>query len=290
MGLRSQIEAGLGDERGRFDLDPMPLPGLRLTGWPIGAAVRENARDLGYAAGDILVGRRPRRHHGPHLPGPRRRLPATTVRLTPMTTTLLQLRGRRGSDFLDTRITQGDSIMTDTSSHRHAARAAATGTAMPALAVTDQDLLKDDQSTGRRADLRHGLQGAALQPARQDQQGQRQAAGAGLDALLRRREAARPGEPADRLRRHDLRHRLLLAPLRGRARTGKEKWQYDARLPEGILPCCDVVNRGAAIYGDKIYFTTLDAQLVALTTRPARSSGARRWTSTRTATPTPPHR
>ena len=46
--------------------------------------------------------------------------------------------------------------------------------------------------------------------------------------------------------------------------TGKELWQYDARLPEGILPCCDVINRGAAIYGDKIYFGTLDARLVAL--------------------------
>ncbi|AVO38235.1 PQQ-dependent methanol/ethanol family dehydrogenase [Pukyongiella litopenaei] len=47
-------------------------------------------------------------------------------------------------------------------------------------------------------------------------------------------------------------------------KTGKEIWQYDARLPEGILPCCDVVNRGAAIYGDKIYFGTLDARMVAL--------------------------
>ncbi|RDD65950.1 PQQ-dependent dehydrogenase, methanol/ethanol family [Thalassococcus profundi] len=46
--------------------------------------------------------------------------------------------------------------------------------------------------------------------------------------------------------------------------TGEELWQYDARLPEGILPCCDVVNRGAAIYGDKIYFGTLDARIVAL--------------------------
>ncbi|MEP2639483.1 PQQ-dependent methanol/ethanol family dehydrogenase [Roseobacter sp.] len=46
--------------------------------------------------------------------------------------------------------------------------------------------------------------------------------------------------------------------------TGKELWQYDARLPEGILPCCDVVNRGAAIYGDNIYFGTLDARIVAL--------------------------
>jgi alcohol dehydrogenase (cytochrome c) len=48
------------------------------------------------------------------------------------------------------------------------------------------------------------------------------------------------------------------------ARTGEELWQYDARLPEGILPCCDVVNRGAAIYGDNIYFGTLDARIVAL--------------------------
>ncbi|AHD11624.1 PQQ-dependent methanol/ethanol family dehydrogenase [Phaeobacter gallaeciensis] len=47
-------------------------------------------------------------------------------------------------------------------------------------------------------------------------------------------------------------------------KTGEELWQYDARLPEGILPCCDVVNRGAAIYGDNVYFGTLDARIVAL--------------------------
>jgi alcohol dehydrogenase (cytochrome c) len=47
-------------------------------------------------------------------------------------------------------------------------------------------------------------------------------------------------------------------------KTGEEVWQYDARLPEGILPCCDVINRGAAIFGDNIYFGTLDARIVAL--------------------------
>ncbi|WP_121629759.1 PQQ-dependent methanol/ethanol family dehydrogenase [Tropicibacter alexandrii] len=47
-------------------------------------------------------------------------------------------------------------------------------------------------------------------------------------------------------------------------KTGDEVWQYDARLPEGILPCCDVINRGAAIHGDKVIFGTLDARLVAL--------------------------
>jgi alcohol dehydrogenase (cytochrome c) len=47
-------------------------------------------------------------------------------------------------------------------------------------------------------------------------------------------------------------------------KSGDELWQYDARLPEGILPCCDVINRGAAIYGDNVIFGTLDARLVAL--------------------------
>ncbi|MDI4665528.1 MULTISPECIES: PQQ-dependent methanol/ethanol family dehydrogenase [Xanthobacter] len=48
------------------------------------------------------------------------------------------------------------------------------------------------------------------------------------------------------------------------SRTGEKLWEYEARLPEGILPCCDVVNRGAAILGDKVFFGTLDARLVAL--------------------------
>jgi ABC-type amino acid transport substrate-binding protein len=54
MGLRSQIEAGLGGERGRIDIWPLPLPGLAVTSWPIGLAVRENARDLGWAANEIV--------------------------------------------------------------------------------------------------------------------------------------------------------------------------------------------------------------------------------------------
>jgi len=48
------------------------------------------------------------------------------------------------------------------------------------------------------------------------------------------------------------------------ARTGKRLWSYEHRLPEDIRPCCDVVNRGPAIYGDKVFFGTLDASIVAL--------------------------
>ena len=36
------------------------------------------------------------------------------------------------------------------------------------------------------------------------------------------------------------------------ARTGERKWQYEARLPEGIITCCDVINRGAALYGQAV--------------------------------------
>lgn len=34
--------------------------------------------------------------------------------------------------------------------------------------------------------------------------------------------------------------------------TGDELWQYDARLPDAILPCCDVINRGVAIYDNLV--------------------------------------
>ncbi len=48
------------------------------------------------------------------------------------------------------------------------------------------------------------------------------------------------------------------------AATGKKLWKYEHRLPDGIMPCCDVVNRGAALYDNLVIFATLDAQLVAL--------------------------
>ena len=48
------------------------------------------------------------------------------------------------------------------------------------------------------------------------------------------------------------------------AKTGQKLWKYEHRLPDGIMPCCDVVNRGAALYDNLVIFSTLDAQLVAL--------------------------
>lgn len=47
-------------------------------------------------------------------------------------------------------------------------------------------------------------------------------------------------------------------------KTGSKIWKYEHRLSEGIMPCCDVVNRGAALYDNLVIFSTLDAQLIAL--------------------------
>eukprot|EP00456_Euglypha_rotunda_P047947 TRINITY_DN3838_c0_g1_i4.p2 TRINITY_DN3838_c0_g1~~TRINITY_DN3838_c0_g1_i4.p2 ORF type:complete len:231 (-),score=74.06 TRINITY_DN3838_c0_g1_i4:12-704(-) len=48
------------------------------------------------------------------------------------------------------------------------------------------------------------------------------------------------------------------------ARTGRKVWEYQHRLPDDIRPCCDVVNRGPAIYQDKVFFGTLDGSVVGL--------------------------
>ncbi|MEF8795841.1 MAG: PQQ-dependent dehydrogenase, methanol/ethanol family [Salinivenus sp.] len=50
------------------------------------------------------------------------------------------------------------------------------------------------------------------------------------------------------------------------ARTGEELWTWDPEVPRlhGLKACCDVVNRGVALYQGKVYVGTLDGRLVAL--------------------------
>src|SRR4051794_11458141 len=87
----------------------------------------------------------------------------------------------------------------------------------------------------QRPDLRHGLQGPALQLARQDQQGHGEVPGPRLRLLLWWREATRAGEPAAPRRRHHLRHRLLLAPVRRRQPDRHEEVAV-RRPPAGGYP------------------------------------------------------
>lgn len=50
------------------------------------------------------------------------------------------------------------------------------------------------------------------------------------------------------------------------ARTGQELWRYDPEVPRswGRKGCCDVVNRGVAVWGDRVISGTFDGRLVAL--------------------------
>lgn len=59
------------------------------------------------------------------------------------------------------------------------------------------------------------------------------------------------------------------------ARTGKQLWKYDPDVPRSVgkKACCDVVNRGVAVYDGKVFFGSLDGRLIALDA----ASGQRIW-------------
>jgi alcohol dehydrogenase (cytochrome c)/quinohemoprotein ethanol dehydrogenase len=61
------------------------------------------------------------------------------------------------------------------------------------------------------------------------------------------------------------------------AATGEPLWQYDPEVPgeTGPKACCDVVNRGLAAWGDKLFLGTLDGRLVALD----RNTGKEAWST-----------
>ncbi|HMD35136.1 MAG TPA: PQQ-dependent dehydrogenase, methanol/ethanol family [Vicinamibacterales bacterium] len=47
-------------------------------------------------------------------------------------------------------------------------------------------------------------------------------------------------------------------------RTAKQLWHYQRTLPDGLKVCCGLVNRGFAVYRDRLFLVTLDAHFVAL--------------------------
>ena len=51
--------------------------------------------------------------------------------------------------------------------------------------------------------------------------------------------------------------------------TGKQLWEYDHDIPKIALRtvCCDMVNRGVALYGNDAYLATIDNHVVALDAR-----------------------
>lgn len=61
------------------------------------------------------------------------------------------------------------------------------------------------------------------------------------------------------------------------AATGRQLWFYDPKVSgaDGAKACCDVVNRGVAVYKGKVYVAALDGRLIALDAR----DGSVVWTS-----------
>jgi alcohol dehydrogenase (cytochrome c) len=57
------------------------------------------------------------------------------------------------------------------------------------------------------------------------------------------------------------------------ARTGRQLWRYRRELPSGLIACCGLVNRGYGVLGDRLFKTTLDAHVVAISMK----SGAMIW-------------
>jgi quinohemoprotein ethanol dehydrogenase len=58
-------------------------------------------------------------------------------------------------------------------------------------------------------------------------------------------------------------------------RTGKRLWKYDPEVPrkDGYKGCCDVVNRGVALYKGKVFVGAFDGRLIALDA----ASGKKVW-------------
>jgi alcohol dehydrogenase (cytochrome c) len=65
--------------------------------------------------------------------------------------------------------------------------------------------------------------------------------------------------------------------------TGKQLWEYDYPLPHQALrtACCDMVNRGVALYGTMAYLATLDSHVVGIDA----TTGKVVWNTTVYATP-----
>ena len=70
------------------------------------------------------------------------------------------------------------------------------------------------------------------------------------------------------------------------AATGRELWRHDPAVPKawGRHACCDVVNRGVALYQGRVYVGTLDGRLLALDAK----TGAPIW-ETLTIDPSRPY-
>ena len=132
-------------------------------------------------------------------------------------------------------------------------------------AVTDQMIENDAKSTGDVLSWGIGTQGQRYSPLKQHQRLHHQASLVPVWSFSFGGEKQRGQESQPVIHNG----KMFVTASYSRifaldAKTGAKLWKYEHRLPDGIMPCCDVINRGAALYDNLVIFATLDAQLVAL--------------------------
>jgi quinohemoprotein ethanol dehydrogenase len=69
--------------------------------------------------------------------------------------------------------------------------------------------------------------------------------------------------------------------------TGKQLWVFDPEVPQGtdVKGCCDVANRGVAVWNGKVYVGTYDARLIAIDAR----TGKKVWSVLTVDDPSKPY-
>ena len=110
-----------------------------------------------------------------------------------------------------------------------------------------------------------GPQGQRYSPLKAVNRRHRRQSGAGLGVLVRRREAARPGEPAARQGRRDLRHRLVFAAsTRSTPAPARRSGSTTPACPRASCPAATSSTVAPRSSATRCIFGTLDAKLVAL--------------------------
>jgi len=123
----------------------------------------------------------------------------------------------------------------------------------------------------RLADHRPRLCRDAFSKLNQNQRRQRQEARA--DVELQPGFLARRRSNAGRGRRHHVSDRIVERGARHRRPHRQEDLSFDPKVDreKGYKGCCDVVNRGVAVYKGKVFVASYDGRLIRSMPRPAPS-------------------
>ena len=137
--------------------------------------------------------------------------------------------------------------------------------------VTYERILNARSRAAELADLLRRLRRAALQPARPDQHGERQASSRPRGCSRPARSACTPASRRTRSRPPRSSSTGSCSSPAGTAGSGRSTprtasmlWQYRHAIPFDVSLCCGNVNRGVAVAEGMVFVATLNAHIIAL--------------------------